>query len=168
MNNVLRIFLALIVIAAVQGVYYYPRLPDLMASRFGGDGHANGWSIHQGCFLRHVFGDVDHDNSVIRRAAGPAEARPNLVSLPNKDYWLAPERRAATFSKIGEMPTMGIATVILMILVIQRVILANLTLRPFLDPVVIWLLLAAYFAFTVGRLLRFVLWFRRPKDSVRT
>ena len=36
--------LALLVLAALQIAYFYPQLPDTVASRFDGAGRPNGWA----------------------------------------------------------------------------------------------------------------------------
>lgn len=45
------VFLLLIIAAVGQSVYYYPRLPDKMASHFDFDGRPDGW-MNKGAFLR--------------------------------------------------------------------------------------------------------------------
>lgn len=40
----------LMVLLAVQALYYYPQLPERMASHFGADGRPNGWTTREGFF----------------------------------------------------------------------------------------------------------------------
>ena len=51
----------------------------------------------------------------------------DLMNLPNKDYWLSPERHEATIGKITvSMASFGVATMILLIAVMHLAIVANL------------------------------------------
>ncbi len=72
------------------------RLPALVASHFGGSGAADGFMPHDTyvCFmLAFVLGFP----ALLVVLTWLAIASPKTrINLPNKDYWLAPERRAAT------------------------------------------------------------------------
>lgn len=90
------IFALLVLYAAVHFSAVYPQLPSLMASHFNGRGAPNGWQPKQ------AFFEVLLIVSVIVAVIG--FAIPKIVSvlplqvinLPNKSYWLAPERAAET------------------------------------------------------------------------
>lgn len=72
--------------------YYYPQMPPRMASHFAADGRANGWQSREGFFLLMLL--VSASSAVVvapRQIAAKANAR---INLPNRDFWLAPERRA--------------------------------------------------------------------------
>lgn len=75
----------------------YPQLPERMASHFAADGTPNGWSPKQAFFILMA--------AVIAVTAIPAFLVPlklrslphHKINLPNKDYWLAPEREEQTY-----------------------------------------------------------------------
>jgi len=74
------------------------RLPAVVASHFGGSGAANGFMSHgfYVCFmLAFVIGLPALLVSLTWLAITSPKAR---INLPNKDYWLAPERRAETIA----------------------------------------------------------------------
>jgi len=76
---------------------------------------------------------------------------PGMINLPNKDYWLAPERRASTARTIqGYMVGFGDA------------MRASLMPVPHL-PNRIWALLVLLAAFTLIWTVRLLRAFRRPK-----
>ncbi len=49
-----RIFFALVAIAILQTVYYYPRVPQVVASHFDGTGVPNAWSGRDGFFALYL------------------------------------------------------------------------------------------------------------------
>ena len=75
--------------------HYLPLVPDPMASHFGLSGRPNGWSSHFRMIagltvLVLVFAAIFAVTFFFSRVPD------RLISLPNKTYWLAPERREAT------------------------------------------------------------------------
>jgi hypothetical protein len=72
------------------------QLPDVVATHFDGRGRPNGWMTRRGYLAFSLAFDVGLP-LLVAAAIGLAPRRwPRHVSLPNRDYWLAPERRAAT------------------------------------------------------------------------
>jgi uncharacterized membrane protein len=156
-----RIFLALIALAIVQIVYYYPQMPAVVASHFDGLGAPNDWSSKNGFFglyaaiLAMLVG-------IFVFVPGWSEKRGNFgMKIPNRDYWLAAERIAQTQAFFRrQMIIMGVVHVSLTIYAIQLAILANLTEQPRLHPSIGWVL-AAYFVILLAWLIHFYLHFRR-------
>lgn len=73
-------------------------LPDAVASHFAADGSANGSmsrAAYVGVMLAVVIGLPTLLTLVSHVGLGAPGAR---INLPNRDYWLAPERRAETVS----------------------------------------------------------------------
>jgi hypothetical protein len=82
------------------------------------------------------------------------------LNLPNKDYWLAPQRREETFASItGHLLWFGTATFLLLIDIFRQVFRFNLGQAAALDHPV--QSLAAYVAFAIGWLI--VFWSRFAK-----
>jgi hypothetical protein len=84
---------------AVIGVFVWVssrRLPPLVASHFGAAGVPNGYmtrTVYAAFMLAFVIALPAFMVAVGWYALGRAGAR---LNVPNRDYWLAPERRAAT------------------------------------------------------------------------
>jgi hypothetical protein len=90
-------------------------------------------------FQATVFGGI---GALLRRTPN------DLINLPNKEYWLAPARREETLRGIAEsLSSFGVATMILLIAVMQTVILANISGTFRLGNVVLYYLVA-YLAYT--------------------
>jgi uncharacterized membrane protein len=93
----LIVFLVLCVLCVAQAAYYYPLLPEKVASHFGLSGQPDAWSTKTSFitiylivtgFLMLVFLGISF---------GMSKINVSLINLPNKDYWLSPERKQQTF-----------------------------------------------------------------------
>jgi uncharacterized membrane protein len=162
-----RVVLTILLAAAVvQILSYYPQLPSTVASHFGSEGRPNGWSSKEGFFgiylgvLALVLASFVGLPVLLGRIA------PDWINLPNKDYWLAPQRQDRTVAILArEMLWFGNATIALMIAVIELAIRANLAQSPRLSEPVMWSLLSAYLVYLVIWLIRFYRLFARPRQE---
>jgi uncharacterized membrane protein len=91
-----NVFLAIVAAGILQCLHDFPLLPERMASHFGASGHANGWMMKSQFLSVYVVVIIP---AVILEFWIPRKigrTRDNRLNLPNKDHWLAPERRAET------------------------------------------------------------------------
>lgn len=95
------LFLALVTAAIAQALWQHDRLPERVASHFNATGVANGWMSRDGqtaahigvvLFMAAMFEGLTWLNSRLS---------PQFINLPQRDYWFAPERRAATHAWLG-------------------------------------------------------------------
>ncbi len=150
----------------VQILYYYPLLPERMASHFDGSGRPNGFQSRDAFFALSagmlvmtvvLFGGL---GSLFRRIPS------KWFNLPNRDYWLAPERREETIESMSsQLEWLGAASLALYIFVIQRVADTNRTAEPRLDSGSMFLVLGLCLAFTTIWIVRFLLRFRKPRPD---
>jgi uncharacterized membrane protein len=92
------LFFAIVLAAIAQCVHDFPRLPDRLASHFAASGIPNGWMTKSQFFTVYaalILPAAALEFWVSHRIANRSDAR---LNLPNKKYWLAPERRAETFA----------------------------------------------------------------------
>ena len=99
------LYVFLVLVCLLMMGYYYPQMPQRMAAHFAADGSPNGWQPREAFFLFMIL--VSASSAIVAffapwQIASKANAR---ISLPNRDYWLAPERREATMQYIAA--TMG-------------------------------------------------------------
>lgn len=79
-----------------QFVFWYDKLPAVVPSHFDGTGQANGWMSKFGFYL--LMGSLQ----ALLLVGTPMLGRliknlpDSMLNIPNKDYWLAPERREGT------------------------------------------------------------------------
>jgi uncharacterized membrane protein len=94
-----RLLFFVIVLAAIaQCVHDFPLLPDRLASHFGASGIPNGWMTKSQFFITFavvLLPALVVEFWVSHRIANRPDAK---LRLPNKEFWLAPERRAETFA----------------------------------------------------------------------
>lgn len=156
-----RIFYALVAIAVIQSIYYYPRMPETVASHFDGLGAANDWSGRNGFFGLYLI-MVLMLVAVFKWVPRWSERRAQFgMKIPNPEYWLAPDRIEQTrlfFRR--QMTLMGIAHLLLAIYTVQLVINANFDQAPRLHSGI--LALALYFLLMIGWLIHFYRHFRNP------
>jgi serine/threonine-protein kinase len=92
------IFFAIVLATIAQCVHDFPLLPDRLASHFGASGIPNGWMTKTQFMLMYgvvLLPALTIEFLVSHQIANKPDAR---LNLPNKEYWLAPERRAETFA----------------------------------------------------------------------
>lgn len=154
---------ALVLVVMLQILYFYPQLPDPLASHFNAIGQPDGWSPKSLFFLIYV-GVVALDTWLVWGLPRWIERRPDRqINLPHKDYWLASERRSTTFALIRQqLGWFGVANLLLMVCVFQLAISANLNPPPQLPLIPIWILLGGYLLYTIVWLANFYQQFRRP------
>ncbi len=125
------LFLALVLAALAQGVWQHDRLPARVMSHFDAAGRPNGWMTRDAflawqagtlLFLAALFEGI-----VLLQSRLPKE----LVNLPHRDYWLAPERRAATDAWVsGLVLTIGCLLMAFFMALFHQIYRANLAGGP--------------------------------------
>jgi len=113
--------------AAICFSSYYAELPEVVASHFNAQGVPNGWQTNSAFFA--VFVEI----SVLALLVGfgipclislmPTQ----LINLPNKQYWLAPEHFSETQAFLNSyFAWFGCAVLLVMILTFDYAIQSNL------------------------------------------
>jgi hypothetical protein len=121
-------------------------LPDVVASHFIAGGGVDGF-LQRGQYTAFMLALVILVPLLLRLAGGLALRLPvRFVNLPNKQYWLAPERQAATLSSIARFGSWAsYATLALLCAVHGFVVRANSMHPPHLDEAPLVGLIAIYF-----------------------
>src|SRR5437879_2682995 len=164
------VFVGLAAYAAVHFSSYYSQLPDVVASHFNARGVANGWQTKSAFFA--VFVGV----SVLAAVIGFGIPRiisampPQLINLPNKNYWLAPDHLAETQTFLNNyFAWFGCAVFLIIILTFDYAIQSNL--RPASRPDIsrMWYILAGFLAFVaVSTISLLVQILRTPQEELRS
>jgi uncharacterized membrane protein len=150
----------LVLVALAQSLWFFPQLPDIVASHFDGAGRPNGWS-GKGFFFAFYLLIVCAVASIFLIAGSSVRPRSRL-RIPNLEYWLAPERSEETISFLRRnLLSAGAASLALAVVVMQFAIQANFEDPPRISAAVYWALLA-YFLYVGVWLVRLYLRFRVP------
>ncbi len=138
--------LALLAIALGHGGYYYPQLPKTVASHFDVVGRADGWSSKESLMVEHAA-TLLGSAAVFLSLGWLLRLVPrSMVSLPNKDYWLADDRKAATYATLNhQLLWFGCATLAFLLILFHLTVRANLDGPPELRGC--WWLLGCYLGF---------------------
>ena len=117
MRNIsLLVFIVLLLLCLGQAAYYYPLLPDRVASHFGASGQPDAWSSKESFvkiyFIVVVFIVLLFPGIGLMLRKIPT----SLMNLPNKDYWLSPERSQDTIDVLSrQFLWFGSATLMLLL-----------------------------------------------------
>ncbi len=98
-----KVFLLVLVVAGAFVWLTSGDLPPVVASHFGPGGAANGF-MGKGTYTAFMLTVVVVVPALVAFSGRLARALPpRLVNLPNRQYWLAPPRRAATLESLSSM-----------------------------------------------------------------
>jgi hypothetical protein len=136
-------------------------LPAIVASHFGSSGAANGFMPKRG-YLGVMLLIVVLVPLLMTLGMGHALRRPGArINLPNGDYWLAPERRAATIEVLlGYLRGFACALVLFLSYVHGLVVSANQAVPPRLDSTQMLRALGAFLIFVIAWLVLMLRRFR--------
>ena len=122
-QTVLFVLVMILIAAVVQFVYYYPKLPDQIPSRFSVAGEIEDYIGKSTVFiimLSTIFGTAVFLTLGTLLALKKAL---QLVNLPNKEYWFAPEHKQETIAFVFKiMVKLTIASILMMIVILQSII----------------------------------------------
>jgi uncharacterized membrane protein len=142
--------LALLLIApAFQIAYHYQRQPDPMASHFNVQGKVDGWMSKQSFVLSQIGMEAGLAAVWLGLIWGIGRLPTRWISMPSRDYWLAPSRRDETLRAVaGQMLWMVDATLLLSTVIFESAYRANYENPPAIGNWGIYSL-AAFMGFTV-------------------
>jgi uncharacterized membrane protein len=161
-------FFLLALLGAAQYLYYAPRLPEIVASHFGRAGSVNGWQTKT-VFFSMELGIIVLATVISYGVPRMIEALPiSMINLPNKEFWLGPERRDETLSYLRVWTQwFGCALLAFLLFVMGLVFRANLQTPPQLNMAAFLPALLAFVAFDTIVILRLVLRFAKVDVKYR-
>jgi len=160
------IFILLVLYAALHFSSVYSQLPDVVASHFNGRGAANGWQTKQAFFTVLVAVTVLCTLVGFGLASLIGAIPAQLINLPNKRYWLAPEHREETL-EFFKTYSAWFACAIYSLTIIFVDYAAQSNLHPDHPPGVahLWYTIGGFLTFLVVWLIRMFTKFLRLREK---
>jgi len=158
------LFFAIVLAAIAQCVHDFPLLPDRMASHFGASGMPNGWMTKSQFFITFAVTLLPAllvEFWVSRRIANKPDAK---LNLPNKEYWLSPERRAETFGYFESFfAWYGCAFLFVVVFAMGLAMRANFYTPPLLPTGPIISVIVGFVLFNVAAIVAMLRRFAKPE-----
>jgi len=162
MTRAFRVLLVLTAAAVVFVVQSSQGLPAVVASHFVAGGTPDAFMSRAGytVFMALLTLGLPLLFPLVLQLA--SRLPPSMLNLPHRDYWLAPERKAATFQYlVGHGTVFGGLLLVFVCLVHWQVVQANAAQPPRLAEAPFLVALAAFILCTLAWLGVFFLHFRR-------
>ncbi len=162
MSLSVRALLALSVVGALYVVLSSQELPSSVASHFGAGGMPDSFTPRAGYMVFMAGLTLGLPLLIPLALKMASRLPPALINLPNRDYWLAPERKGATFQYlVGMGAAFGFLLLVLLCFVHWQVVQANSVQPPRLAEGRFLGALVLFVACTLGWLGAFVAHFYR-------
>ena len=145
-----------------QIIFYYPQLPEYMATNFGGSGNPQAWTsknlflIINTSILLIPFLIFLFLPTILRKTPD------RLLNIPNKEYWLTEERREETFKRTENyFEWIFVGIIAFTIIIFQMVVNANLSEDKNLSGY-FGIVLIGFFIYIIVLVVKLILTFRKP------
>lgn len=152
--------------AVAQQAYYWPNLPDQVASHFGANGEPDGFMAKRSFVILMLALNLGMPLFLVA-IGGTLRFFPNsMINIPHKDYWLHPDRRDATLSDTHlVLIWIGVATGVFLLGLSHLTYLANLQGGPLSMPMFLGLM-GVYMALVIGIGIRSYIRYGKPAETV--
>jgi len=148
LNKAHNITPILTVIFLAQLAYFYPQLPEQVATHFNYKGEPDGWMSKSGLLIFDVFLLVFILGTTSLMPVFFNNLPDSLINIPNKDYWLSPERRDEALLKLaGINGNLRAALLLLFIGINHFAFQANILGENLSNGV--WLILGVFLIYTI-------------------
>jgi uncharacterized membrane protein len=164
------IFILMATGAVIYFALLYPQLPQQMASHFNASGRPTAW-MPKSVFFFFFPGVCLFVLMMTLLVPKFIASKPNdKINLPNKEYWLAPERRSQSFQFLETyLAWFGCALLALLISGFYFSLTANLRDDRTFDSNSFYVVLGAFLAFTIVWMVRMTAHFKNaPSTSSQT
>lgn len=149
--------------AAAQHAWYWTRLPDRVATHFTWNGTADDWMSKPAATALLLSVQIVIPWFLVAITALTSWLPISLINLPNREYWLAPQRRRESLAFVNrELAAIALAVAWFMAAVSHLSFEANITGGPLATHAMLTLL-GVYLAVVLGIVARILWRFRKPR-----
>ena len=154
-----------LIVVVWQIVYWYPQLPDIIPSHFDAQGNVDGEMAKTPFLVLMAVLNAVFLIGFPLLGKLLSKLPDSLINLPNKEYWLAPERRESTVAQTTNfLAAIGWITSWLMIGITQLSALVAINSRETINPES-WVLIGGYLVAIFG-MVAWLFWsYRVPKEA---
>ena len=164
----LAAFLIAPVVAFVHARSWAERLPARVATHFGADGVPNAWSDRDGAIHLYLLTVVGISLVLLLVTALLGVLPPSTINMPNRDHWLAPERREETTRKMtNRMAIFGVGMGLFLIAMFDLTFRASMQTAVALPNSTFLVYLGAFLAFVLLWVISLYRAFRMPDPETR-
>lgn len=161
--SAITVFVILCLVCVAHALYYYPSLPEHVALHFDASGKPDASGNKVQVLVIYIFTIVVMVATFLGFGLLLPKLSDSAINLPNKDYWLAPERRQQTLDYIiSRFLWLGSLTMILLLVVFDQSFQVHLGNATKLEH--FWIIIAIYLALTTWVCIALYRRFQR-KDS---
>ncbi|NOZ62269.1 MAG: DUF1648 domain-containing protein [Calditrichaeota bacterium] len=144
-KRLILILIAFLVLAVLQAIYFYPKLPDKIATHYGADGVPDGYSDKTKALIFDIALLVFMSGVFFGLSWMMKKVPDNLINIPNKDFWLKSENKPLTVKIISSFGLkVGIVTELFLLMLFQRIYSINIS-GSRLNSTNFWFGLLVYF-----------------------
>jgi uncharacterized membrane protein len=102
-NHALAILAALSLFSVLQHAWYWPQLPDRIATHFGIDGQPNDWMSKTSATILLLGVQVGLPLFLIAIGSLVRWLPDSMINIPNREFWLHPDRRSTSLAWTNNM-----------------------------------------------------------------
>lgn len=148
-SKLFSLFLLLFILAVLQAIYFYPKLPSRVATHFNRQGEADGFSSKKTAVTVNLALFAILSGFFYGLGSLVGKLPDSLINIPNKKYWLNQQNREKTIGKIaGFGIKIGIATQVYLLYLFQLTYRVNITDQK-LDKEYFWYGLLFYMIYVI-------------------
>lgn len=152
-----------IAIGLTLQVWYWPQLPEKLATHFDAQGRANGWMDKQSATILTCSLVALMPLFFVGISVGIRWLPTSMINMPHREYWLSGERREETLRwMLGWMMWFSVAITIFFVAINHLIFLANRDVQP-LSAIWFWGLLCSFLMATGVLVLIMLLRFSGPR-----
>ena len=98
------LIVAVVLIGSIaQAIFFWPQLPDKVASHFDAAGQPDSWMSKTGFIATMLLVQVGIAAIMLGTGWLIKVLPASMINIPNREYWLADDRRERTFCDIESM-----------------------------------------------------------------